>query len=123
MAYDPKCEDCSDAVDEGGDYDACEAHTDPAPPGEWVICPDCGGDGTHVHDALSVPSEEYRDDPDFMEDYFAGAYDVSCARCQGTGKVHTGRGRDPGFSRARERCGVLVNEAGEPLESYSPGGM
>lgn len=85
----------------------------------WEICPDCEGEGKHVHDALSVPSEEYRDDPDFMEDYFSGAYDVRCERCDGTGKVRTDS--DPGGQRARERCGRLVNEDGELLEGSAWG--
>ncbi len=124
MAFDPFCEDCSDAKDEG--LVACEAHVEPArdDQGEWVICPDCEGDGKHDPDAFAggFTQDDFDEDPDFRESYFAGAYDVPCARCDGTGKVHTGhdengRARDRGYTRAYTRGGLLVNEAGEPLES------
>jgi len=82
----------------------------------WMICPDCDGEGTHVNDALSAPSSEMMEDEDFREQYFRGGYDVKCARCEGSGKVH--KDRDPGHSRARTRAGRLVNDAGEPLEWF-----
>ena len=80
----------------------------------WLICDDCDGDGTHVRDALSAPSNEMLEDEDFREAYFDGAYDVRCARCGGSGKVR--EGQDPGPSRERTRGGRLINDAGEPME-------
>jgi len=55
-------------------------------PTKWEVCPVCQGRGTHVNpdiDAHGLTAEELREDPDFAEDYFAGAYDITCNRCRG----------------------------------------
>ena len=59
---------------------------------KWMICPICDGDGTHVNpaiDAHGLTAEDFAEDPDFMEDYFSGMYDVRCKNCKGSGKVLT----------------------------------
>ena len=45
----------------------------------------CRGTGTHVNPSIDGNglSQEYADDPEFMEDYLAGAYDVRCSECGG----------------------------------------
>jgi hypothetical protein len=56
----------------------------------WVICTLCHGDGHVVNpaiDAGGISGEEMDADPDFREAYLAGAYDVPCNRCGGSGKV------------------------------------
>lgn len=56
----------------------------------WVICGLCRGEGTHVNPAIDshgLTREDFDDDPDFAESYFAGHYDVPCVRCSGTGKI------------------------------------
>ena len=49
------------------------------------VCPVCHGNGKHVNPALDDNglSEESASDADFMEDYMAGVYDVTCRRCGG----------------------------------------
>lgn len=54
----------------------------------WEICPRCEGEGTIVHPACSVWTEEDRfEDPDGFEAMMEGDYDVTCARCGGSGKI------------------------------------
>ena len=52
-------------------------------PAKYEVCWKCQGTGTHVHEALSCPSQEYLEDPDFMEEYWAGHHDVICTECKG----------------------------------------
>lgn len=55
-------------------------------PTRWVVCPVCNGEGSHVNpaiDAHGLSAEDFAEDPDFAEDYMAGAYDQPCNRCQG----------------------------------------
>jgi hypothetical protein len=58
-------------------------------PARWEICDRCRGSGVTDHPAFSngVSAEQLDDDPDFMSDYVAGQYDVTCPECKGTGKV------------------------------------
>lgn len=54
-------------------------------PAENVVCPRCRGEGTHDHPAFSngfTRDDEFVDD-EFIEQYMAGAYDVSCSVCNG----------------------------------------
>lgn len=54
-------------------------------PGRYVVCGGCSGKGTHVNRAIDGNglSDELADDPDFMEAYMAGVYDVTCETCKG----------------------------------------
>jgi len=54
-------------------------------PAKWVLCPDCGGEGTLPPGY--VLSEEQTSDPEFMEDYMAGKYDRQCHICRGASKL------------------------------------
>jgi hypothetical protein len=49
------------------------------------LCPRCEGDGTMVNPAIDGNglSHEQMADPDFMESYIRGNYDVPCATCLG----------------------------------------
>jgi len=52
----------------------------------WEVCPTCDGRGSHVNpsiDSHGISAEEFADDPDFAESYFAGHYDVPCYECSG----------------------------------------
>jgi hypothetical protein len=63
---------------------------EPADRSPWVICTLCRGEGHHVNpsiDAGGLSADDMNDDPDFAEGYRRGDYDVSCARCGGSGKV------------------------------------
>ena len=54
----------------------------------WMICPECEGEGTMVHPACSVWTQDDRaEDPDGFEAMMHGAYDIRCAHCGGSGKV------------------------------------
>lgn len=52
----------------------------------YEVCDTCGGKGRHVNpsiDAGGLTSEDFAEDPDFAEAYFAGHYDVPCYGCKG----------------------------------------
>lgn len=59
-----------------------ESHTVPA---IYQVCPRCQGHGHHDHPAFvnGISDEEFREDPDFRDDYLAGKHDVSCEECHG----------------------------------------
>lgn len=59
---------------------------------EYEVCPLCAGKGSHVDpniDCDGITGETFREDPDFYEDYRAGAYDVQCNQCRGKRVVAT----------------------------------
>jgi excinuclease UvrABC ATPase subunit len=52
----------------------------------YEVCPTCDGKGSHVNpsiDAHGISPEEFAEDPDFVESYFRGDYDVPCHLCHG----------------------------------------
>jgi len=52
----------------------------------FMVCETCHGHGSTVNpsiDAGSLSEEDFRDDPDFREDYYGGAYDIPCPECRG----------------------------------------
>ena len=51
-----------------------------------IVCPRCDGNGKHVNpnvDGNGITAEEFAEDPEFQENYFAGVYDVRCELCNG----------------------------------------
>ena len=55
-------------------------------PAEYEVCGTCNGKGYHVNpsiDSHGLSREDFDNDPDFAEDYFAGRYDVPCNECDG----------------------------------------
>jgi hypothetical protein len=55
-------------------------------PAKYEVCSTCDGKGKHVNpsiDSHGLSREDFDDDPDFAEDYFAGRYDVPCNECDG----------------------------------------
>jgi hypothetical protein len=49
-------------------------------------CSRCSGKGRHVNpsiDGHGLSREDFEQDPDFEESYFAGHYDVTCEQCSG----------------------------------------
>ena len=55
-------------------------------PSKFEVCPRCEGEGTHVNpniDGNGLSREDFEEDPDFEEAYFAGHYDVTCEECKG----------------------------------------
>lgn len=71
------------------DYDEdCEYEKEV--PFEFEKCLTCDGRGTHVNpsvDCDGLTGEDFYEDPDFMEDYFSGHYDVTCYGCGGNNVV------------------------------------
>lgn len=55
----------------------------------WAICPVCTGDGTVVNPSIDCGglSSDMQDDPEFMDGYMSGVYDIACNYCGGSGKV------------------------------------
>ena len=55
-------------------------------PGRFVVCTRCRGEGAHVNpsiDGNGISPQEFAEDTDFAESYFAGDYDVPCETCRG----------------------------------------
>ncbi len=53
-------------------------------PKHIIVCPDCGGKGRTLTASLRGDvTDMVREDPDFAEDYFGGAYDETCRTCGG----------------------------------------
>jgi hypothetical protein len=48
---------------------------------QFVICPQCGGSG--YGDNLGDVTDMVHEDPDFAEEYAAGAYNTGCEECRG----------------------------------------
>ena len=52
----------------------------------FEVCSTCRGTGTHVNpsiDSNGLTREDFDEDPDFLESYMQGNYDVSCYECGG----------------------------------------
>ena len=55
-------------------------------PAKFEICGQCEGSGKHVNpsvDCCGLSSDDFEQDPDFEQDYFAGVFDVTCYTCKG----------------------------------------
>lgn len=55
-------------------------------PAKNIVCYTCEGKGKTVNpdiDGNGISPEEFAEDPDFEEAYFAGHYDVQCRTCKG----------------------------------------
>ena len=59
-------------------------------PSENELCHRCGGDGVHTNPNIdgdgiteSEMAEILHEDPDFLEDYQNGLYDITCQVCHG----------------------------------------
>ena len=52
----------------------------------WAVCPCCHGEGKTVNpsiDGNGISTRVFAEDPEFAEQYFSGALDVSCGHCEG----------------------------------------
>ena len=55
-------------------------------PAKYVVCENCQGKGSHVNRAIDghgLTHDDFAEDPDFAESYFADHYDVPCDECHG----------------------------------------
>jgi hypothetical protein len=88
----------------------------------WILCPVCSGSGKTVNpniDANGLTAEDFREDPDFAEDYMSGMYDICCAGCDGL-RVVTQERIDQLAQNAEDRR-LAARENGD-YESYSVAG-
>ncbi len=61
-------------------------------PAKFEVCGTCEGRGRHVNpsiDSEGISAEQFAEDPDFEESYFAGHYDQTCVECDGLRVVPT----------------------------------
>lgn len=52
----------------------------------FEVCSYCDGKGSQVNpsiDSHGLTAEDFREDPDFAENYFGGMYDEHCCQCDG----------------------------------------
>jgi hypothetical protein len=76
----------SEEDDVGGEFYEAEEEIEVTLPGKNVVCSQCEGTGTMVNPAIDgngLTSDDFAEDPDFREDYFAGAFDQACSCCHG----------------------------------------
>jgi hypothetical protein len=54
-------------------------------PTHYEVCGLCRGEGKHVNPAIDAGglSGDRMDDPEFMEGYMSGVYDIACNSCKG----------------------------------------
>lgn len=56
-------------------------------PAKYIVCPRCGGKGTHTNPNIDgnglTQSDLDEAGPEFLEDYMSGVYDITCVKCQG----------------------------------------
>lgn len=86
---------------------------------EWLVCPVCGGNGKTVNpdiDAQGLTHEDFAEDPDLAENYWAGNYDITCRGCNGLRVVEPTRLEELA-THAEERA-LAARENGD-YESYS----
>lgn len=51
---------------------------------EWIVCPDCHGEGHHVLHGAAFTGEDLAElGPEFLDDMKAGVYDTQCDTCHG----------------------------------------
>jgi hypothetical protein len=88
----------------------------------WIVCPVCKGEGTTVNpniDAHGLTAEDFREDPDFAEEYMSGAYDIVCNGCVGMRVVK--RHRIKQLQENAEDRRLAARENGD-YEGYSVAG-
>lgn len=64
----------------------CDDGSEKPVPFKWIICSSRDGHGKSTRYLGAFSAEQMREDPDFAEDYFSGAYDRACDDCAGSGK-------------------------------------
>lgn len=55
-------------------------------PAKYEVCSTCEGKGSHVNpsiDSKGLTAEDFNEDPEFLEEYRRGTYDVACVECKG----------------------------------------
>jgi len=59
--------------------------------GHMIVCPECGGHGVHERRDIDCSRivDMYLEDGDYdgLENYYSGAYDVLCTRCNGNNVI------------------------------------
>jgi hypothetical protein len=88
----------------------------------WIVCPVCNGEGKTVNpniDAHGLTADDFREDPDFAEDYRNGIYDIICAACHGNRVVKKQRIEE--LQQNAEDRRLAARENGD-YESYSVAG-
>lgn len=66
-------------------YDDDDDYEEVALPMKWGVCDVCNGEGKHVNPSIDCGglSLTHQDDPDFLEDYLGGSFDIPCNQCSG----------------------------------------
>jgi DNA-directed RNA polymerase subunit RPC12/RpoP len=89
---------------------------------KYMVCPVCGGEGKTINpniDAHGLTAEDFRDDPDFAEDYRSGLYDVTCGAC--CGKRVITKARHKQLQQNAENRRLAAREDGD-WEAYQVAG-
>ena len=87
----------------------------------WAVCSVCNGEGKHVKlgiDGNGISTQEFNDDPDFADEYFSGAYDVTCNACRGRTTVRVVDETQMSEERIKQWYGQLDEEHAIALASY-----
>ncbi len=60
--------------------------TDTVLPARAEVCPQCRGRGTIVNPAVDgngLTAEDFGQDPEFLDDYLGGVFNIPCPECSG----------------------------------------
>lgn len=85
----------------------------------WAVCDVCNGEGKHVKpsiDGNGISMEQL--DTDFEEEYFSGAYDVTCNACKGRTTVRVVDETRMSEERIKQWYGQLDEEHANAMASY-----
>ena len=84
-------------------------------PWMYEVCDLCNGHGKHVNPSIDSGglSEEMMDDPEFLEEYMTGTYDVECHQCGGKRVVYVAD-----WSRMTDEQRTRWNQEREWEEQY-----
>lgn len=81
---------------------------------DWKVCPRCRGEGSYCNPSIDGNglSDDYAEDPDFMEEYLAGSYNVTCAMCHGRRVVPADGSAEEDYEHRNEEARIFQYESG-----------
>lgn len=88
----------------------------------FKVCPECEGEGTQVHPAFRViTQEDMRRDPDLYDMVRSGTLpEVPCKRCGGQRVVEADPAEDDEWADRLEDARTMARENGDPEAYYNP---
>ena len=94
-----------------------DEETEVSVPLVYEKCCNCNGSGSHTNPSIDGNglSDDLAGDPEFMQDYMSGGYDVQCTECHGFLLVPTSK--DPRFEKALDDYYDIENQMDAECEA------